>query len=191
MVDLDVQAQSFAEIWGWGVRVGNWFEGDFLPSPFQFPWLKMGPGHDTEDGYGAAYTSVLTNITWLDKENDFVKDVLKYKPERLSIHFNMERYTKDPASSNFTWGHVTGVIGVGGGLSPPFFVGHGRMLRPRVEGVQSAPFVVDTWHRRYEHVATVIPPSNWRTGVLTLKYPLIDFTMIKLNTYDYLIDLPF
>lgn len=147
MVDLDTQAQSFAEIWGWRIRVGDWFSGDFTAFPFQQIWSKM-PAASGDLSFGAVYTSVLTNISWINKDNAFVKEIQDQKAERLSIHLNIDSFSKDRTSPNYTWGRVTGTIGISGSNAPPSFVGRGRVLRTKDKRVQNAPFIVDYNHDR-------------------------------------------
>lgn len=110
----------------------------------------MDPAFGGSHAYGAVYTSVLTNIDWNDTENELVKAFLEYNPERLSIHFNVDLYTVDNTWANFTWGRLTGAIGVSGKEAPPFFVGRGRMMRTKDKNVYDAPFVVDNIENRYE-----------------------------------------
>lgn len=110
----------------------------------------MHPSSGNDRAFGASYTSVLTNITWIDKDNEFVKALLEYKPERLSIHFNVDLFTGERKWSNFTWGRITGAIGVSGNKTSPFFIGRGRMMRTRDANAQSAPFIVDNLYKKYE-----------------------------------------
>ena len=124
----------------------------------------MDPAFGGSHAYGAVYTSVLTNIDWNDKENELVKAFLKYDPERLSIHFNVDLYTKNSTWANFTWGRITGAIGVCGKKAPPFFVGRSRMMRTRHENVQNAPFVVDNFHNRYVQHTVLMRSTNKQTA---------------------------
>ena len=151
MVDVDTQAQEkFSEIWGWRIRVGDWFSGTFTPVPVQQVWYKMHPAIGKGYAKGAMFTSVLTDIEWTKKPNKLVKEFLEHgKPDKLSIHFNLDLFSRDTTWGNFSWGRITGAIGVSGKKAPPFFVGGGRTMRSRHKNVQNVPFVVDNLHNRY------------------------------------------
>lgn len=66
--------------------------------------------------FGAAYQSVLSNITWIDNGNvsPFIKQLQgamnndNIDSERLSIRFNVDMYQADSKESTFTMGRVTG-----------------------------------------------------------------------------------
>ncbi|KXJ05087.1 hypothetical protein AC249_AIPGENE14166, partial [Exaiptasia diaphana] len=150
-VDLDPQAQFFAKIWGWKLRIGDFFSADFTPTPSQYFWPKMIDG----DSEGAVFQSVLTGLTWIhDKATSpFIEEWKKEMNKRnvhsdkLSIRFNVDMYEDDFKKSTFTYGRITGTIGLMGVKSPPFF-SHGRMLHRQSPNVQSAPFIVDKKKRK-------------------------------------------
>lgn len=121
MLDLDTQAQSFSEIWGWRIRIGDFFSADYTPVPFQFLWRKM--RHEPNAPFsnriaGAAYQSVLTNISWIDSksESPFIKQLRRamhnhnIDSEKLSIRFNGDKYQTDSKDSMFSLGRVTGTL---------------------------------------------------------------------------------
>ena len=60
MVDLDTEAQLFSQIWGWRIRVKDFFSADFSPVPFQYIWKKTVNYQGGDHSYGAAYQSVLS-----------------------------------------------------------------------------------------------------------------------------------
>ena len=65
---------------------------------------------------GAAYQSVLSDITWIDNGNvsPFIKQLKgamhndKINSEKLSIRFNVDMFQADSKESTFTMGRVTG-----------------------------------------------------------------------------------
>ena len=62
-MDLDTQAQFVSEIWGWKIRVGNYFSGYFNPVPFKYMWSKM-PDKAGMPGLEAVYQSELIDVKW-------------------------------------------------------------------------------------------------------------------------------
>ncbi len=119
MVDLDTEAQFFPEIWGWRIRIGNFFSADYTPVPVQYFWQKMIVNKQGRDeAFGAAYQSVLSNIRWIDNEkySPFIKQLKgamnndNIESERLSIRFNVDMYEADSEKSTFTMGRLTGII---------------------------------------------------------------------------------
>ena len=144
LVDLDSQAQYFSEIWGWRLKVGKMFAGDFTPVPFQKMWRKMKAGSSDSHALGAIYTSVLSNIEWINETEPIVKDLRASNPAKLSIHFNVDLFSSESKWSNLSWGRIVGAIGVAGERAPPFSVGQGRMMWSLDETVQDTPFLVDS-----------------------------------------------
>lgn len=120
LIDLDVQAQMFPEIWGWRVRIGNLFSADCTPVPFQYQWKKMTTKQNSSRVFGSAYQSVLSNIAWADSGNGsrFIKQLRRamnnenIDEEKLSIRFNVDMYNDDSKERSFTYGRVTGTIGL-------------------------------------------------------------------------------
>ena len=118
MVDLDTEAQTFSEIWGWRIRVGNLFSADYMPVPFQYMWKKTITKRRGDSTLGAAYQSVLSNIRWIDNGNDspFIKQLqkamnnLNITSDRLSIRLNLDMYQGNYEKNNFTSGRITGIV---------------------------------------------------------------------------------
>lgn len=117
LVDLDTQAQMFSEIWGWRIRVGNLFSADYTPVPFQYLWKKVAETPQFGSPFGAAYQSVLTNISWIDNESTspFIQQLRKAMDnenisDTLSIRLNVDIYQKNFEKDNFTTGRITGKI---------------------------------------------------------------------------------
>jgi hypothetical protein len=114
MVDLDTQAQLFSEIWGWRIRIGDFFSADFTPVPLQYLWTKVSDSSG-DNSFGAAYQSVLSNIRWIDtKSSPLIKEWRKtmknsnIDSKKLSIRFNVDMYESDSGKSTFTYGRITG-----------------------------------------------------------------------------------
>lgn len=118
MVDLDTEAQTFSEIWGWRIRIGNLFSADYMPVPFQYMWKKMIKNRGGDSTLGAAYQSVLSNIRWIDNGNGspFIKQLQKamtnfnITSDKLSIRFNVDMYQANYEENNFTTGRITGRV---------------------------------------------------------------------------------
>ena len=118
MVDLDTEAQTFSEIWGWRIRIGNLFSADYTPVPFQYIWGKMITNRGGDSTFGAAYQSVLTNIRWIDDGNGspFIKQLRKamdnsnINNDKLSIRFNVDMFQANYKKNNFTTGRITGRV---------------------------------------------------------------------------------
>ena len=118
MVDLDSEAQLFSEIWGWRIRIGNFFSADYTPVPLQYLWKKMVTKQGGSPTLGSAYQSVLTKIKWINHglDSPLVKQLQgamendNIDGERLSIRFNVDMYQRDPNESAFTMGRLTGKV---------------------------------------------------------------------------------
>ena len=117
MVDLDTEAQLFSEIWGWRIRVQDFFSADFSPVPFQYIWKKMVNYQGGSHSYGAAYQSVLSNIRWIENlegDSPFITQLRQimnnsnFENSTLSIRFNVDMYVNDHTMFNFTTGRITG-----------------------------------------------------------------------------------
>ena len=148
LVDLDVQYQAVSEVYGWSIRVGEFFKGDFQRVGFQYMWKKMLSHGDSR--YGAIYQSILTNVQfgWKTETSpfcqDFRKQLEKTEKKQLSIRFNVDMYTTNDRLGNFTYARMVGSVGILGFDAPPYFT-KGRLLKP-VKDVQNfwfAPFVYD------------------------------------------------
>lgn len=118
MVDLDTEAQTFSEIWGWRIRIGNLFSADYTPVPFQYMWEKMATNRGGDSNLGAVYQSVLSNIRWIDNGNGspFIKQLQNamsnqcdITSDKLSIRFNVDIYQRNYEKNNFATGRITGI----------------------------------------------------------------------------------
>ena len=118
-MDLDTEARLFSEIWGWRIRIGDFFSADFTPVPFQYMWKKMVNDPRGSHTYGGAYQSVLSNIRWIKDEKGDSQFVTKLRKamenenidtNRLSIRLNMDMYQNDSSKDTFTTGRITGSL---------------------------------------------------------------------------------
>ena len=118
LTDLDTEAQLFSEIWGWRLRLGDFFSADYSPVPFQYVWNKMVKDPRGSYTFGAAYQSVLSNIRWIQNNSDssFVTKLQKamenknIESSRLSIRLTMDMYQNDSTKNSFTTGRITGTV---------------------------------------------------------------------------------
>ena len=118
LTDLDPEARLFSEIWGWRLRLGDFFSADYSPVPFQYVWKKMVKDPRGSYTFGAAYQSVLSNIRWIQNNSDssFVTKLQKamenknIDSSRLSIRLTMDMYQNDSTKNSFTTGRITGTI---------------------------------------------------------------------------------
>ena len=145
LVDLDPDQQLASVIWGLEVRIADdagrsRMVGRFAPASFTDLWERArgsGPGGDFRAA--ACFQSVLTDLEWDDVEDSEVLAQLKARAEtsgRLSLKFNVDGYTMDSTSPNFTRGRVVGTIGVAEPGEPRHFV-VGRQLTAVRAPVQS------------------------------------------------------
>ncbi|KAL9985890.1 hypothetical protein ACROYT_G008342 [Oculina patagonica] len=187
MVDLDCEAQIFPEIWGWRIQIGNLFSADYTPAPLQYIWTKMITNRRGGDPtYGAAFQSVLSNITWIDngKDSPYIKQLqlamnnTNIDSVRLSIRFNLDMFENNTKESTFTTGRVTGTIGLLVGKSPPFFT-HGRMMKAMSSHLQDAPFYVDQTKRKvfadFGNSLPITETGSFDTRVLGDLYVAVPF----------------
>lgn len=135
MVDLD-PSQQITEIWGLQLTLGNgndaaWL-ADFEPAPFHDMWRRaVGM---TDAASSSWYQSFLTLTQ--SKNNigsRFLQELEQAsggKTEKLSIKFNVDGFDIDMNSPGFTFGRITGAIGVYHAQEPAHFIA-GRALFPQ------------------------------------------------------------
>jgi len=98
MVDLAPHAQVQSEIYGWRIKVGNFFTADYTAAPLQFLYTKMVGNVRGDQASGAAFQSELTNIKWSnDRNSTFIEELKRLLNTdenldgyRLSIRFNLD-----------------------------------------------------------------------------------------------------
>lgn len=149
LVDLDTQANKFAEVWGWRILVGEYFSADYVPAPFQYRWVKSTNGSDGDTEQGAAGQSILTNINWNETAEIANSQILQKirNATRLSIRFNMDAFNEVPYNPYFGWGRITGTIGLASTETTPFAPGQ-RLLKAQFDGLQDAPFILNKEAKR-------------------------------------------
>lgn len=156
MVDLDPQNQVVSEIYGLVVRlVGEdgteYFRGDFGVIGFHDIWAQQIGSDGGDSTLGATYQSNLSNLVWGDTKGIPFLEELKAASQDglLSVKFNVNQYTTDSTSPDFTLGFITGSIGpaskaapahflLGRHLAPPSSVSNGFPANPNV-GFPSSP----------------------------------------------------
>ena len=116
-MDIDTDAQIFSEIWGWRIRVGDWFSAEWSPVPFKYIWKKrMSKTLHGMPVLGAVYQSVLSNITWLStkpksKFQQEVQSIMtndKINGQALSIRLSLDMFDPFGDTANFTIGRLKG-----------------------------------------------------------------------------------
>ncbi|HZL56631.1 MAG TPA: ferritin-like protein [Bryobacteraceae bacterium] len=143
IVDLDPQQQMVSEIWGFQIALAGNFAGRrfgflsfFETAAFGDIWRRF-PGGQPDSMFGAFYQSSLAVTEWQDGDSRFFRELSSggETPKKLSIRFNVDGYDDDPASRTFTFGRITGSIGLYDSREPEHFIS-GRTL----EAVAPAPF---------------------------------------------------
>jgi hypothetical protein len=143
LVDLDTQQQLVSTIYGLTIQIsagGATITG--LMTPVNFFDINFGraniPGGPQTDGVaGAAYQSVLTNVsiegTWDSPWVDAIQPILAANGNMLSIRFTVDGMHDNAQGPLFTIGRITGTIGPYFTGEPETFV-NGRLLRPVAAG---------------------------------------------------------
>lgn len=138
IVDLDPQQQMVSQLWGMrlrltGLKTGDAFAGDYLPSPFINLWGRQqkisAPNDQT---LAAVYQSILHGVTWSGTGGSKVLDALSHATQdgSLSINMNVYGYGRDPTNPRYTIGRVAGVIGPYRHGEPKRFVMGRQMISP-------------------------------------------------------------
>src|SRR5262249_12714962 len=106
--------------------------GDFEVVGFADIWVRFAQGQP-DSFFGAFYQSVLQNLDWTNATGSrFLKELDKLSPanaggRKLSIKFNVDGYQDDSTQTMFTFGRVTGTIGLYSPDEPAHFLA-ARML---------------------------------------------------------------
>lgn len=130
LVDLDSEQQLVSEIWGLQVRIADasgktLVSGHFEPAAFADIWDRStGSGKGGDNGAGAMYQSVLTNVQWVDVSTSPFLQALKAATEDggLSIKFNVDGFNLSYKSPDFMTGRIVGTIGPASKAEPKFMV---------------------------------------------------------------------
>ena len=117
LVDLDPEQQMVSQIWGFKIQLGGTaggfgFTSDFDVAAFGDIWVRF-PKGQPDSFFGAFYQSVLNAIEWAGAgQSRFLEELAAGgAPKRLSIKFNVDGYSDDSTSDQFTFGRVVGTIG--------------------------------------------------------------------------------
>lgn len=148
LVDLDTQQQLVSQIIGMQLTItvgAGSVSGTFFAT--NFADINFGRASGTNinangDGTaGAAYQSVLQNLTWNAAGSPFLVALQKASPDMLSIRMNVDAHHGNFGDPLFPTGRVAGTIGpyLAG---EPFTFTNARFLRPTgwfVPGAQAPP----------------------------------------------------
>jgi hypothetical protein len=154
LVDLDPEQQMVSQIWGLVVRLMNGssdvFAGPYDVAAFTDLWLSAkGGGGRGDMSLAAYYQSVIGPVRW--GETDFSRFLRELRGAArdgfLSIKFNVDGYSMNSTSPNFTLGRIVGTIGPAQANEPRHFV-IGRQLGGTDTHVNYMPAVVDPAARR-------------------------------------------
>ncbi len=135
LVDLDAEQQMVSAIWGFQVFLGSkggdiGFGGDMQVCSFGDIWARF-PKGQPDSFFGAYYQSIvdLTKSIIGSAGSRFLQDLQDAMGTgmQLSIRFNVDSYNDDMTTADFTFGRVTGAIGVYYPGEPAQFVS-GRVL---------------------------------------------------------------
>lgn len=120
LVDLDPEQQMVSAIWGFQVFLGSktseiGFGGDYEVASFGDIWVRFAQGQP-DSFFSAYYQSVidLTKSVLGAQNSRFLKELKECmgKGNQLSIKFTVDGYNDDMSSPDFTFGRITGAIGV-------------------------------------------------------------------------------
>lgn len=130
-MDLDSEQQSVSAIWGFQVFVGPknpnsiGFGGDFEVASFQDLFLRRSISGVHVQKYSAFYQSAISlTKRFVDTANNQTSEFIRQLSEAtgagkvVSIKFTVDGFVGDHTVANFTYGRVTGSIGVLDDSSP-------------------------------------------------------------------------
>ena len=147
LVDLDSENQIVSSIWGMTVVAGKpgslGFSAPFAVAAFQDMNTRAptaGPGSDI--AAGAGWQSVLSPVNWLGATGSrFLSELAENgPPAALSMKFNVDGYSMDSSSAQFTFGRVVGSIAPAAAAEPARFVA-GRALDPAAGASLNSAYV--------------------------------------------------
>ncbi|XP_013410453.1 uncharacterized protein LOC106173762 [Lingula anatina] len=116
LVDISPTCDTLSNIHGMKLQVGQIIRAALTPTPVQQMWLRCieTPNLSTFSA-GAQFKSVLTNLTWLDRDPDFesrfLDELRETNPLALAVKFNLDQYDSRVASDKFRLGRLVGTIG--------------------------------------------------------------------------------
>lgn len=141
LVDLDPQQQLASAIWGLEVRICDangetLLRGQYETASFIDLWRRAaGSGGESDFPLGAMYQSVLSELEWGQLDGSPFLTELRQAAQNglLSIKFNVDGYTMDFNSPEFTRGRIVGTIGPAAASEPQHFV-RGRQFMAASQG---------------------------------------------------------
>lgn len=146
MVDMDPQFQMGSALWGLRVSLTDgtteYMRGDYLAAPFRDLFFGRVQGVGGSGGASAKYTSVLENVEWTEAANaspvlSALKSASTANSNRLSVNVMTFGYITNSQSGEFTYGNITGSIGIWQKDTPRKFA-MGRRFAPVL--TQNSPF---------------------------------------------------
>jgi len=147
LVDLDSEQQMVSEIWGLQVRIadgeGNTLlRGDFEVAAFIDIWNRALGGGNGDNGFGAVYQSVLTNLQWGDVAGSPFLTALQQAAGDglLSIKFNTDGINMgDPSAADWLCGRIAGTIGPAAACEPHHMVMGRQFMANMPGGIGGSP----------------------------------------------------
>jgi hypothetical protein len=128
LADLDSEQQLVSEVWGLDMRIcdasgATLLRGRFAPAAFMDVWDRSAGGGG-DSGAGAMYQSVLSDLHWGDvSHSPFLQELRQAAATKLlSVKFNVDGYSMDFQSPEFTRGRIVGTIGPASADEPRHFV---------------------------------------------------------------------
>jgi hypothetical protein len=184
LVDLDSEQQMVSQIWGLVVRLMNGaedaFAGPYAVTAFTDLWPRAkGGGGKGDMSLAAYYQSVIAPVAWGDTSfSRFLRELrAKATDGILSIKFNVDGYSTNSSSPNFTLGRIVGTIGPAYASEPQHLV-IGRQLGGTDAHVNYMPCVVDADARRIT--------ADFGNALSTTKPggPMLDIGDLTFGWYD-------
>jgi hypothetical protein len=150
VVDLDSEQQLVSMIWGLEVRIctaegSTLVRGRFEPAAFMDIWNRAVAGIAGDTGAGVMFQSVLTELEWGDVgQSPFLSELKEHAQAGvLSIKFNIDGYSMDFTSPDFTRGRIVGTIGMAAADEPRHFVRGRQLMADQTSHINSCCAVVD------------------------------------------------
>ncbi len=140
IVDLDPEQQLVSEIWGQEIRITNkggdtLLSGKFKVAPFTNIWWSRAASAGGGDiSASAVYQSTIEELQWGDFSSEEAESLAQFRAkagDQLSIRFIVDSYNMDHTSPEFTYGRISGSIGLSSPDGPSHFT-LGRHFFPKL-----------------------------------------------------------
>jgi hypothetical protein len=186
LVDLDPEQQMVSAIWGFQIFLGAknesiGFGGDYEVASFGDIWVRYAAGQP-DSFFGAYYQSVidLTKVIVGSQDSRFLKELAACLKggQKLSIKFNVDGFNDTMSDPDFTFGRVTGSIGVQNPDEPVQFIS-GRTL----DVVQGASTGLNTAYATVQKNTLHLDLGN-SLPTTSVGGPLQNFGNLNLATQD-------